>query len=360
MVKRTCGLATAAALSALAPASAIASPSAKRVGPRPVISTRVSPATLKHGHTATISGTLTGPAGPVMGELLELQAADGPGGRFRNIAHTVTIAGGRYRFARVRTHRDMRYRVVDKAAGGLTGPTVEVLIELPAYPSLARVQAAERYLAERAGETAFAVLDSHGRLKGRDENRRFNSASVVKSMMLVAYLQLLARHHRPLDRASQALLYPMIHSSDNATASAVLAIIGQQALDRVAREAHMYDYERANGWWALTQVSAADLARFFSDQDELIPRRFDAYARWLLSTIEASQSWGIPAIARPEFRAYFKGGWLPEEGVVDQAGRLESRRITFSVAVLTAADPSQAYGEQTIAGVTARLLGRAS
>ena len=88
--------------------------------------------------------------------------------------------------------------------------------------------------------------------------------------------------------------------------------------------------------------------------------RFDRYARELLSTIEASQSWGIPAIARPEFNVYFKGGWLPEEGVVNQAGRLERPRITFAMALLSTGDPSMAYGEETIAGVTAWLLGLAS
>jgi Beta-lactamase enzyme family len=329
-------------------------------GTQLVISTRVSPRALKRGQRVTISGTLRGPGGPVVGALLELQSADGPGGRFRDIAHTLTTAGGHYRFARVRSSHDMRYRVLDKASGGRAGPVVEVLVELPAYPPLARIRAAESYLAGRAGQTAFAVVDSHGRLAGRQVNQRFSSASVVKSLMLVAYLQMLARQHRPLDSASQALLYPMIHSSDNAAASSVLAIVGAEALDRVAREAGMQDYRRASGWWALTQVSAGDLARFFLRQDGLIPGRFDAYARYLLSTIESGQSWGIPAVARPEFQVYFKGGWLPEEGVVNQAARLESRRITFAMALLSTANPSMAYGEQTIEGVTARLLGRAS
>jgi hypothetical protein len=354
MLSRACGLATVAAVSALVPAGAYAAG-----GSRWVITTRVRPATLSRGRHATIYGTLHGPAGPVAGELLELQAAGGPRGHFRNIAHTLTVAGGHYRFSRLRPNRDTRYRVIDKAAVGRIGPVVEVLIELPAYPSLTRVLAASAYLAGRAGETGFAVVDSHGRVLGREQDRRFASASVVKSMMLVAYLQMLARQHRSLDGASQALLYPMIHSSDNAAASAVLAIVGQQALDRVAREAGMRDYQRASGWWAFTQVSAADLARFFFKQDNLIPGRFDAYARRLLSGIEASQSWGIPAVARPEFQVYFKSGWLPEEGVVNEAGRLESRRITFAVAVLAVGTPSMAYGEETIAGVTARLLGRA-
>src|SRR5947208_16099818 len=93
----------------------------------------------------------------------------------------------------------------------------------------------------------------------------------------------------------------------------------------------MEDYQRSSGWWAFTQGSAADLARFFFDQDALIPPRFDGYARQLLSTIEASQSWGIPAIARPQFSVYSNGVWMQEEGVVIQAARLERPRHTFGL-----------------------------
>ncbi|HST32673.1 MAG TPA: hypothetical protein VLJ80_04030 [Solirubrobacteraceae bacterium] len=228
------------------------------------------------------------------------------------------------------------------------------------YPSSTRVRRAQRYIARRSGRKAFAVLDDDGRLKGFELHSRFHSASVVKSMLLVAYLRKLAREHGSLDQGSRGLLYPMIHSSDNDAASAVLAIVGEQALDRVARDAHMRDYEPGGGTWGFTEVSAADLARFFFHLDGLIPRRFDDYARWLLSSIEASESWGIPAVARPEFHVYFKGGWLPEsEGLVNQAARLERPGIVFSLAVLSTHDPSMSYGEQTIEGVTRRLLGRA-
>ena len=55
---------------------------------------------------------------------------------------------------------------------------------------------------------------------------------------------------------------------------------------------HMNDYERARGWWAFTEVSAADLARFFSVFDSLIPARFDSYARSLLA--RTSTSWSRP------------------------------------------------------------------
>jgi len=204
------------------------------------------------------------------------------------------------------------------------------------------------------------VIDDAGKLHGLNVRSRFHSASVVKSMLLVAYLRKLARERRGLDDTSRSLLYPMIHSSDNGAASGVLAIVGEAALNAVARDAHMRDYVPGGGTWGFTEVSAADLARFFAGQDRMIPARFRAYARWLLAGIEVSESWGIPAVARPEFRVYFKGGWLPEvEGLVNQAARLERSGITFSLAVLTTHDPSMEYGERSIEGVTARLLGRA-
>jgi hypothetical protein len=231
------------------------------------------------------------------------------------------------------------------------------------YPSATRVRAADRYIEHRAGRKAFAVDDGDkdgDDVKGFAIHSRFHSASVVKSMLLVAYLRMVAHAHRALDADDRAVLYPMIHSSDNDAATDALDDVGEDALNRVARDAQMTNYVPGGGTWGFTEVSAADLARFFYRQDKLIPRRFDGYARWLLSGIEAGESWGIPAVARPEFSVFFKGGWLPEiEGLVNQAARLERPGIKFGLAVLSTHDPSMEYGEQTIEGVTARLLGRA-
>ena len=57
-----------------------------------VITTHARPGELKPGRAAAISGTLTGGSRAVAGELLELQASDGPGARFRDVAHTWTLA----------------------------------------------------------------------------------------------------------------------------------------------------------------------------------------------------------------------------------------------------------------------------
>jgi beta-lactamase class A len=225
-----------------------------------------------------------------------------------------------------------------------------------AYPSRAAVDAAVRYLDARAGRTSLAVVDSRGRLSGVRMREPFQSASVVKVMFLIAFLQRLNADHRPVSALDNGLLYPMIHISDNEAASAVLARVGEGAVARVAREAGMQDYQPGVGWWAYTQTSAADQAILMMDMERLIPSQFHTYARGLLAGIEPSQSWGIPPVARPSWQVFFKTGALPSEGLFNEVARLQRPGLTFTVAVFTTGDPSMGYGEETISGVAARLL----
>jgi Beta-lactamase enzyme family len=227
----------------------------------------------------------------------------------------------------------------------------------PAFPSARAIASAIAFLDERAGSTSLAVVTSTGHLAGVRTRERFETASVIKVMMLTAYLQMLERRRRGLSASDRALLYPMIHESNNDAASAVLARVGEGAVERVARESGMTAYRPGIGWWAFSQTDAADQARFFGQLSRLIPRRFYGYARYLMSTIEPSQSWGFPPVARPSWQVYFKTGALPSRGLFHEAALLEHDGQSFTVAVLTDGQPSQAYGEQTIEGVARRLLG---
>jgi len=224
------------------------------------------------------------------------------------------------------------------------------------YPSQAAIASAVRYLDARAGRTSLAVLDNRGRLSGTRMRSHFQSASVVKVMFLTAFLQRLAADRRGISALDRSLLYPMIHESNNDAASAVLDRVGAAAVARVAREAGMQDYTPGVGWWAYTQTSAADQARFFIAIERLIPRRFWAYARGLMAGIEPEQSWGVPEVARPQWQVFFKTGALPSEGLFNETARLERGGTTFTVSVFSTGDPSQAYGEETMRGVGERLL----
>ena len=245
---------------------------------------------------------------------------------------------------------------VGAAAGASATASEAARPRAAAYPSRDAVAAAVRYLDGRAGRTSLAVLDSRGRMGGVRLREHFQSASVIKVMFLTAFLQHLEAVHRPLSVLDNSLLYPMIHVSDNNAASAVLARVGGGAVARVAREAGMQDYAPGAGWWAFTQTSAADQARFFIALPRLIPHRFWPYARGLLAGIEPLQSWGVPQVARPRWQVFFKTGALPSEGLFNETARLERPGVTFAVSIFTTGDPSMAYGEETIRGVATALL----
>jgi hypothetical protein len=226
-------------------------------------------------------------------------------------------------------------------------------------PGPRAIARAARYIGSRAGRTAFAVVDSEGRVSGVHEHWTFVSASVVKAMLLVAYLRRLnslGRHN--VDSYSNSFLYPMIHVSDNSAATQTWSIVGDGALYRLAHEAGMTDFSIV-GIWANARISPADQAKFFFRMDSLIPRQFDGYARYLLSTIAGYESWGIPAVARPRgYTVFFKGGWRGTGlgQLVHQVARLEGHGLRFSMAVMTDGDPSMGYGIDTIQGVTGSLL----
>jgi beta-lactamase class A len=149
----------------------------------------------------------------------------------------------------------------------------------------------------------------------------------------------------------------MIRVSDNAAATAIYARLGAAALYRLARRAGMKRFA-VRGYWGSAQITAADQARFFVRLDRLTPPRYRRYARSLLASIVSWQAWGLPQVARPTWRVFFKGGWRRSSHghLVHQAALLERGRRALAVAVLTDGNPSHGYGRDTVRGIAARLL----
>jgi hypothetical protein len=233
------------------------------------------------------------------------------------------------------------------------------------FPGPAAIARAERYLDSRGGHTALAVVDSEGRLSGVRIHDQFITGSLVKAMLLVAYLRHLdaiGQHY--IDSYSASFLFPMINVSDNDSATQCWSIVGNSGLYAVAKAAGMTDFsvDTSASWgseWGAALLSAADQAKLFFEMDSLVPREFVGYARFLLSSISPQDTWGIPTIARPlGYTVFFKAGWRPSPDVflVHQAARLSGHRRTFSIAVMTDGDPDMGYGIDTIQGVTATLL----
>ena len=229
--------------------------------------------------------------------------------------------------------------------------------ESPAGPDwAANVAAASGFAATRAGPTSFALVDGRGRLRGRLAGRVYPSASVLKPMLLAAYLNRPDVRGRALTVEERALLGPMIRRSANPPASYLVRLLGAGPLHRLAARGGM-DHFRLRSPWGLSETTARGQALFFRRMGALTPARHRAYARRLLSGVVPGQRWGVPRVAPAGWKVFLKGGWGSGTGwVTHQVALLEHGERRLSLAVLTRDNPSHAYGVATIEGVARRLL----
>jgi Beta-lactamase enzyme family len=254
---------------------------------------------------------------------------------------------------RVRVYADDTIRVTAVTRPG-KGCTMRVVAP-PAFPSTKRVRAVRRYIRGRA-ISSFALIDTHGRLRGFAPHRRYVTASVVKAMILVARLRQIG--NRMPSASDQAVLNPMIQVSDNDAATVAYGWVGDAGLLAVAKRAGMHDLT-VGGYWGNVYFSAVDQAHLFLVIDKLVPPRSRAYARHLLSSIVSYQRWGFSRFAaRRGWQTFFKGGWRQtgRGSLVHEAALFERRGRRFSLAVLTDGNPSHDYGTETLRGVASRIF----
>ena len=217
------------------------------------------------------------------------------------------------------------------------------------------VKAALAYAHTRQGEVRFAVrTDEH--LWGYRRTAGVHSASVVKAIFLVAYLDDPRVRGRRLRAADHRLIDPMIRRSDNTAATRVLAYVGPARVRAVARRAGMRRF-RLDPVWGRSRIDASEQTLFFLHLEAQVVPRHRATALHLLRTVVTSQRWGIGRVRPDGWRLYFKGGWGAGTDLVDhQVALLRAGDDRVAVAVLTTGNPDHAYGQQTLRGVFARLL----
>lgn len=228
-----------------------------------------------------------------------------------------------------------------------------------AYPWAARVRQAQRFAAERQGRIGFAVIDESGQVVGGRRLREgFSSASVVKVVMMVCYLNHRRNRTRRLTSADWALLDPMIRRSADEPANHIYGAYGPACLERAARRLGMTSFSTQTVW-GRSQVTPLGVARMFRRVRDQLPPRHRRYGMGLLAHVVPSQRWGLPP-ARPNgWTIRFKGGWAGSRAggrVVNQGALFEHGGRRFSMAVLTDRSPSHEYGTSTIRGIGLRLL----
>jgi hypothetical protein len=213
------------------------------------------------------------------------------------------------------------------------------------------------YARARGGDVSFAVRTAH-RFYGFRPDHQVPSASVIKAMFMVAYLDLPSVRARALNANDFSLLVPMITQSDNNAASQVRNIVGNGRLYALAAQARMTAFYADPGpVWGNSLITARDQTKLFLHLDDFVAPLHRWYALHLLASIVPSQRWGIGEVAPRGWKLYFKGGWGAGTGAVDHQVVLLTRGCArVSVAVMTLGDGTHAYGKETLRGTFARLL----
>jgi len=217
------------------------------------------------------------------------------------------------------------------------------------------VSSARAYAKKRAGEVSFSVRTERN-LYGYRATRSVRSASVVKAMLMVAYLNHRRVRGRRLRDADRALLAPMIRWSNNVAANRVYTFVGGSALRGLARRVRMRRFSTSPSWGG-SALNAADQTRLFLKIDRYVVPRHRETAMRLLNTIVPSQRWGVGRARPAGWALYFKGGWGSGSGAVDhQVALLRRGDHRVALAIMTTGNPSHAYGKETLRGVARRLL----
>jgi Beta-lactamase enzyme family len=226
-----------------------------------------------------------------------------------------------------------------------------------AFPDAAAIARAWRFGSGQPGFVSAAAIDSGGRVTALRGRRLFVSASVVKAVMLAAFLRELERDGAELSSASAALLEEMITYSDNAAADAVYYRLGDERIEAAARVAGARTLD-VRGYWAETYLSARDGARFIWMLPRLLAPAHRRFALRLLASIVSYQRWGVPAAAGDRWRVWFKGGWRRTNrgALTHQMALLRRGGRRVAIAILTDGMPSAAAGIETIEGIGRRLL----
>jgi len=186
----------------------------------------------------------------------------------------------------------------------------------------------------------------------------FYAASAIKATILAALLRKAQEQHRQLTASEKSLAWLMITQSDNDAATALWNDVGFSHMQHFLNLAKMSQTKLAQAWGLslLTAHDEALLLTLLSGPNRILSEASRVYAQYLMSHVVASQRWGVPAGAPRTVKVHVKNGWLPypvsSDWEINSIGFFTSRHPyrVYLIAMLTHANPSMAYGIETIEG----------
>jgi Beta-lactamase enzyme family len=276
-------------------------------------------------------------------------------------------AAGASRAAKVVTPAAATARA--STAGSAASATVTV--GLCTAPAARRALAAQlsadiwKGLHGRNGEHAVSVYD---RVTGvycmYNGSKHFDSASIVKAIIMAALLRWHQQTKTPLSAWEKSEAALMITQSDNDAATALWDELGMDNLQHFLNLADMGETQLGQGGeWGLTQVTAHDemlLLKLLTAPNSVLDASSRSYQLGLMAAVTSWEAWGVTAGTPSGFTRHVKNGWLPDATGwhINSIGTFSGHGENYMIAVLsdnTDMDDDEQYGINTIEDV-ARLV----
>jgi beta-lactamase class A len=216
----------------------------------------------------------------------------------------------------------------------------------------------------RADDHAVTVYDTVTGVSCHvDSDMHFDSASIVKAIILAALLRWHQETGTPLSPEEEDEATLMITQSDNDAATDLWNEVGMIRLQHFLDLAKM-DQTRLgeDGYWGLTQVTAHDemlLLKLLTLPNSVLTATSRGYQLGLMARVISSQRWGTPAGVPGDLAVHVKNGWLPDGSGwhVNSIGAFTGKDRNYLIAVLTDDNASEQEGIDTIEAV-ARVVHR--
>src|ERR1700733_1157671 len=255
------------------------------------------------------------------------------------------------------------------AAGSATPATVtEGLCTAPAARrALAARLSADivKGLSGRNGAHAVSVYD---RVTGvsclYNGSKHFDSASIVKAIIMAALLRWHQETGTPLSSWEKSEAALMITQSDNDAATALWDELGMSNLQHFLDLAGMGETQLGqDGEWGLTQVTAHDemlLLKLLTAPNSVLDAYSRSYQLGLMDQVTSWEAWGVTAGTPSGVTWHVKNGWLPDATGwhINSIGTFSGHGKNYMIAVLsdnTDMNDDEQYGIKTIENV-ARLV----
>jgi hypothetical protein len=196
--------------------------------------------------------------------------------------------------------------------------------------------------------------------------KHFDSASIVKAIIMAALLRWHQQTGTPLSSWEKSEATLMITQSDNDAATDLWDELGMDSLQHFLDLAGMGETQLGqNGQWGLTQVTAHDemlLLKLLTAPNSVLDPYSRSYQLGLMAQVTSWESWGVTAGTPSGVTWRVKNGWLPDATGwhINSIGAFSGHGKDYMIAVLsgnTDMNDDEQYGINTIEDV-ARLLQR--